>query len=55
MTPKPASIFLASSLFVLLAASACAPSGGSFADPQVRGDHSTINGDSAATRDRQLQ
>jgi hypothetical protein len=51
MALKSASIFLASSLFALLAMSACAPPGGSFANPQVRGDRSTINGDKAATND----
>jgi hypothetical protein len=51
MALKSASILLASSLFALLAVSACAPPGGSFANPQVRGDRSTISGDKAATND----
>jgi hypothetical protein len=35
--------------------SACAPPGGSFANPQVRGDRSTINGDKAATHDEKTE
>jgi hypothetical protein len=52
---KSPSPFLAVSLFALLTMSACAPSSGTIANPQVKGDHSTINGDSAATADRKLQ
>jgi hypothetical protein len=55
VAPKSAAITLVSSLFVLLGASSCAPPGGSFANPQVTGDHSTISGDSAATRDAQIR
>jgi hypothetical protein len=43
------------SLFGILGVSACAPAGGTYANPQVPGDNSTINGDSAATKDRRLQ
>jgi hypothetical protein len=44
------------SLFGILGVSACAPAGGgTYANPQVPGDTSTINGDSAATKDRRLQ
>ena len=55
MAQQTAFLFQAFSLLALLAVSACAPSGGTVADPQVKGDHSTIQGDSAATMDRRLQ
>ena len=49
------SFCLVVSLLALLTLNACAPSGGTFANPQVKGDHSTISGDSAATADRKAQ
>ena len=48
-------LLLAFSLVALFSVSACGPSGGTIGNPQVRGDHSTISGDSAATADRKAQ
>jgi hypothetical protein len=55
MALKSSSILLASSLFALLAVNACAPPGGSYANPQVKGDHSTISGDKPATHDEKTE
>jgi hypothetical protein len=55
MTIRSCCLFLAISLVALFTVSACGPSGGTYANPQVIGDHSTISGDSAATADRKLQ
>jgi hypothetical protein len=55
MMTTSTSVCLMASLLAVLAVNACAPAGGNVADPQVKGDHSSIQGDSAATMDRRMQ
>jgi hypothetical protein len=55
MTATSTSLCLTASLLAVLAVNACSPTAGSVANPQVKGDHSTIQGDSAATIDRRMQ
>jgi hypothetical protein len=55
MSIESASLLPTVSLLALLVVGACGPTGGTVANPQVTGDHSTIQGDSAASADRRLQ
>jgi hypothetical protein len=52
---KLLSLGLIVALLALTALSACGPTPTNIADPQVKGDHSTISGDAGATRELQTR